>query len=178
MSHSDLLVVDDDDATRTGLRQLLANAGFTVEVARDGAEAMDKINSHDFRVVMLDVRLPKIGGLDILARCGGKPRPPKVVVMTGADTTEGMLDALRRHAYDFLAKPIEPSRLIEVITRAFSAGSGVAPIEVISARADWVELLVPCAPYAAYRIPSFVQPPDTELPAATRDSVGPARREL
>ena len=128
MNHSDLLVVDDDDATRTGLRQLLANEGFTVEVARDGAEAMEKISSHDFRVVLLDVRLPKIGGLDILARCGSKWRPPKVVVMTGADTTEVMLDALRRHAYDFLAKPIEPSRLIEVVTRAFSAGSGVTTI--------------------------------------------------
>jgi len=124
MNHSDLLVVDDDDATRTGLRELLANAGFAVDVARDGAEAMGKISSHDFRVVLLDVRLPKIGGLDILARCGGKRWPPKVVVMTGADTTDVVLDALRGHAYDFLAKPIEPSRLIEVVTRAFSAGSG------------------------------------------------------
>ena len=43
MNHSDLLVVDDDDATRTGLRQLLADAGFTVDVGRDGAEAMAKI---------------------------------------------------------------------------------------------------------------------------------------
>lgn len=176
--HSDLLVVDDDDATRTGLRQLLANAGFTVEVARDGAEAMEKISSHDFRVVLLDVRLPKIGGLDILARCGGKRRPPKVVVMTGADTTEVMLDALRGHAYDFLAKPIEPSRLVEVVTRAFSAGSGVTTIEVISARADWVELLVPCTRDAADPIQSFVQQLETDLPADTRDSVGLAFREL
>jgi len=178
MNHSDLLVVDDDDATRTGLRQLLANEGFTVEVARDGAEAMEKISSHDFRVVLLDVRLPKIGGLDILARCVGTPRPPKVVVMTGEDTTEVMLDALRRHAYDFLAKPIEPSRLIEVVTRAFSAGSGVTTIEVISARADWVELLVPCTRDAADRIQSFVQQLETDLPAETRDSVGVAFREL
>ena len=178
MNHSDLLVVDDDDATRTGLRQLLANAGFAVDVARDGAEAMGKISSHDFRVVLLDVRLPKIGGLDILARCGGKRWPPKVVVMTGADTTDVVLDALRGHAYDFLAKPIEPSRLIEVVRRAFSAGSGVANIEVISARADWVELLVPCTRDAADRIQSFVQQLETDLPAETRDSVGVAFREL
>jgi DNA-binding NtrC family response regulator len=170
MSHSDLLVVDDDDATRTGLRQLLANEGFSVEVARDGAEAMGKIDRHDFRVVLLDVRLPKIGGLDILARCGGKWRPPKVVVMTGADATEGMLDALRGHAYDFLAKPIEPLRLIEVVNRAFSAGSGVTTIEVISARADWVELLVPCTRDAADRIQSFVQQLETDLQRATERS--------
>ena len=178
MNHSDLLVVDDDDATRTGLRQLLANAGFSVDVAQDGAEAMGKISSHDFRVVLLDVRLPTIGGLDILAHCGGKRRPPKVIIMTGSDTTEVMLDALRRHAYDFLAKPIEPSRLIEVVTRAFAAGSGVTTIEVISARADWVELLVPCTRDAAERIQSFVQQLEIDLPADTRDSVGVAFREL
>jgi FixJ family two-component response regulator len=178
MNHADLLVVDDDDATRTGLRELLANAGFSVDVARDGAEAMGKISSHDFRVVLLDVRLPKIGGMDILARCDDKRRPPKVVVMTGADTTEVMLDALRGHAYDFLAKPIEPSRLIEIVTRAFAAGSGVTTIEVISARADWVELLVPCTRDAADRIQSFVQQLETDLPAEMRDSLGIAFHEL
>jgi CheY-like chemotaxis protein/anti-sigma regulatory factor (Ser/Thr protein kinase) len=178
MTHPDLLVVDDDDATRTGLMHLLADAGFTVDVARDGAEALGKITSHDFRVVLLDVRLPKIGGLDILARCVAKPRPPKVVVMTGEDTTEVVLDALRRHAYDFLAKPIEPSRLIEIVKRALSTGSGVTTIEVISARPEWVELLVPCTRDAADRIQSFVQQLETDLPAETRDSVGLAFREL
>ena len=89
-----------------------------VDVAEDGAEALDKISNWDFGVVLLDVRLPKIGGLDILARCSHKPHPPKVIVMTGVDTTDVVLDALRRQAYDFLPKPIEPVRLIEVIKRA------------------------------------------------------------
>jgi DNA-binding response OmpR family regulator len=78
MTHSDLLVVDDDDATRTGLRHLLIDAGFTVDVARDGAEALNKIVNQDFGVVLLDVRLPKIGGLDILSHCRRKPHPPRV----------------------------------------------------------------------------------------------------
>ena len=64
MTHFDLLVVDDDDSTRIGLTELLANAGFTVDVARDGAEALDKMATHDFSVVLLDVHLPRIGGLD------------------------------------------------------------------------------------------------------------------
>ena len=178
MTHSDLLVVDDDNATRTGLRDLLAHAGFTVDVAQDGAEALDKIAHRDFGVVLLDVRLPKIGGLDILARCGDKPHPPKVIVMTGVDTTDVVLDALRRQAYDFLAKPIEPARLIEVVKRALSTGAAVAPIEVVSARPSWVELLVPCTREAAERIQSFVQQLETDLPAETRDSVGLAFREL
>ena len=93
--------VDDDDATRTGLRELLANAGFFSGCRTGWCRGNGEDRHHDFRVVLLDVRLPKIGGMDILARCDGKQRPPKVVVMTGADTTEVMLDALRRHASRF-----------------------------------------------------------------------------
>ena len=101
MTHFDLLVVDDDDSTRIGLTELLANAGFTVDVARDGAEALDKMARHDFSVVLLDVHLPRIGGLDVLARCSAKRHGPKVIVMTGVDTTDVVLDALRGHAYRF-----------------------------------------------------------------------------
>jgi CheY-like chemotaxis protein/anti-sigma regulatory factor (Ser/Thr protein kinase) len=178
VTHSDLLVVDDDDSTRIGLTELLANAGFTVDVARDGAEALDKMARHDFSVVLLDIQLPGIGGLDVLARCSAKPHVPKVIVMTGVDTTDVVLDALRGHAYDFVAKPIEPSRLIEVVKRALSVGTDVADIEVLSARPEWVELLVPCTREAADRIQSFLQRLESDLPDETRDSVGLAFREL
>jgi FixJ family two-component response regulator len=178
MTHSDLLVVDDDNATRNGLSELLTNAGFRVDVASDGAEALQKISRHDFRVVVLDVRLPTIGGLEILARCSAKHLPSKVVVMTGMDTTEVVLDALRQQAYDFLPKPIEPSRLIEVVRRALSTGPDVQAIEVLSARREWLELLVPCTREAVDRIQSFVQQLETDLPDDMRYSVGLAFREL
>jgi CheY-like chemotaxis protein/anti-sigma regulatory factor (Ser/Thr protein kinase) len=178
MTHSDLLVVDDDDSTRIGLTELLVNAGFTVDVARDGAEALEKMAGHDFSVVLLDVLLPGIGGLDILARCRAKPHLPKVIVMTGVDPADVVLDALRGHAYDFLPKPIEPSRLIEVVKRALSAGTPLADIEVLSARPEWVELLVPCTREAADRIQSFLQQLEADLPVEIRDSVGLAFREL
>ena len=178
MTHADLLVVDDDDATRRGLSQLLANAGFTVDNASDGAEALNKINSNNYSVVLLDIQLPGIGGLDILARCTAKRNPSKVVVITGVDTTETVLSALRGQAYDFLPKPIDPSRLVDIVKRALSTGRDVARIEVMSARPEWVELLVPCTRDAADRIQSFLQQLETDLPDDLRDSVGLAFREL
>jgi DNA-binding response OmpR family regulator len=177
MTHSGLLVVDDDYATRNGLRDLLTMAGFRVDVASDGAEAWAKIAIDDFSVVLLDVGLPTISGLDILARCAARPRPPKVIVMTGIDTTEVVLGALRQQAYDFLPKPIDPSRLVEVVKRALSSRE-VAAIEVLSARPEWVELLVPCTREAVDRIQSFLQQLETDLPDETRLSVGLAFREL
>jgi FixJ family two-component response regulator/anti-sigma regulatory factor (Ser/Thr protein kinase) len=178
MPDADLLVVDDDDATRRGLSQLFANAGLTVDSARDGAEALNKISSNDYSVVLLDIQLPGIGGMDILVRCTAKQKPSKVIVITGVDTTETMLSALRGQAYDFVPKPIDPSRLSEIVNRALSTGRDVARIEVMSARPDWVELLVPCTREAADRIQSFVQQLETDLPGEVRDSVGLAFREL
>lgn len=177
MNQADLLIVDDDDATREGLSDLLATSGFSIATARDGVEAVEMIQNHDFTVVLLDVGLPGIDGLEILARCSGKRRAPKVIVMTGMETTDVVLGALRRQAYDFLPKPIEPSRLTDMITRALSADDEV-PIEVLSARPEWVELLVPCTRDAAQRIQNFVLQLEADLPEDVRDSVGLAFREL
>jgi FixJ family two-component response regulator/anti-sigma regulatory factor (Ser/Thr protein kinase) len=178
MAHSDVLIVDDDEATRQGLRMLLTNVSFSVDTAADGAQALEKINMHDFGVVLVDVRLPGIGGLDLLARCIAKRPPPKVIVMTGVDTTETVLSALRGQAYDFLSKPIEPSRLVDTVSRALATGTDVTRIEVLSARPEWVELLVPCTRETADRIQSFIQELETDLPDDVRESVGLAFREL
>jgi CheY-like chemotaxis protein/anti-sigma regulatory factor (Ser/Thr protein kinase) len=177
MAGSDVLIVDDDDATRDGLRELLALAGFSVETEKDGVQALESIRGHDVKVVLLDVLLPGLGGLDVLARCAEERRRAKIIIMTGMDTPETVLGALRDQAYDFLPKPIEPARLIEVVRRALTTASA-PPIEVLSARPEWVELLVPCTREAADRIQSFVHQLETDLPAEIRESVGLAFREL
>ena len=178
MGHADVLIVDDDEATREGLGELLSGAGFTCDTASDGAEAVAKTDTHDFGVVLLDIRLPRIGGLDVLARCIAKPSPSKIIVMTGVDLTDSALNALRGQAYEFLPKPIEPQRLLDTVRRALGTPRDVPGIEVVSARPEWVELLVPCTREAVERIQSFLQQLEADLPAETRDSVGLAFREL
>jgi CheY-like chemotaxis protein/anti-sigma regulatory factor (Ser/Thr protein kinase) len=177
MAKYDVLIVEDDAATRDGLRELLAQSGFSVETAADGSRALDTIRSHDVGVVLLDVGLPGMSGLDVLARCADERRPAKIVVVTGMDTPETALGALRQHAYDFLPKPIDPERLVETVRRALAAPTPPR-IEVLSARPEWVELLVPCTREAVDRIQSFLNQLDTDLPHDVRESVGLAFREL
>jgi CheY-like chemotaxis protein/anti-sigma regulatory factor (Ser/Thr protein kinase) len=159
------------------LCELLALAGFSVEAEKDGVQALERIRGHDVKVVLLDVVLPGLGGLDVLARCAEERRRVKIIIMTGMDTPETVLGALRDQAYDFLSKPIEPARLIEVVRRALTTALA-PPIEVLSGRPEWVELLVPCTRDAADRIQSFVHQLETDLPTDIRESVGLAFREL
>jgi CheY-like chemotaxis protein/anti-sigma regulatory factor (Ser/Thr protein kinase) len=177
MAAVDVLLVDDDDATRDGLRELLTLNGFSVDTAQDGQQALDTIRGRNVGVVLLDVNLPGMGGLEVLARCAQERGPEKIIVVTGMDAPETVLSALREHAYDFLPKPIEPEHLIATVRRALAA-SNPPPIEVLSARPEWVELLVPCSREAADRIQSFMHQLETDLPDDLRDSVGLAFREL
>jgi DNA-binding response OmpR family regulator len=174
----EVLVVDDDDATRAGLTALLANAGFVVDAASNGEAAVEKLDRYHIGVALVDVRLPGIDGLGILEHCVARQRPAKVIVMTGIDTTDAALNALRGQAYDFLPKPIEPMRLVDTVRRALATTPETAPIEVLSAKPEWVELIVPCTREAAERIQSFVQQLEADLPEDVRESVGLAFREL
>jgi CheY-like chemotaxis protein/anti-sigma regulatory factor (Ser/Thr protein kinase) len=178
MAHSDVLIVDDDGATREGLRELLGNAGFTCDTAVDGAGAMAKIDAHDYGVVLLDIRMPGIGGLDVLARCTARSRPSKIIVMTGVDITDTALSALRGQAYEFLSKPIDPPHLVETVRQALATARDSPGIDVLSARPEWVELLVPCTREAVDRIQTFLQQLEADLPDDVRHSVGVAFREL
>lgn len=178
MANPDVLVVDDDEPTRDGLIALLHAAGITGETASDGAEALEKIEARDFRVVLLDIRLPGIGGIEVLARCVAKLEPPKVIVITGVDVADTALSALRGQAYDFLAKPIDPQRLVETVRRCLSIQGDAPGFEVVSARPEWIELLVPCTREAVERIQSFLQQIEGDLPDDVRASVGMAFREL
>jgi DNA-binding response OmpR family regulator len=178
MADPDILVVDDDDATRDFLRDLLTREGLTVDDAPDGAAALEKVDRHNFGVVLLDVQLPGVGGLDVLARCVEKRTPSKIIVMTGVDTTETVLAALRGQAYEFIPKPIEAWRLVDSVKRALATGRDVPLIEILSARPEWLELLVPCTREAVDRIQSFVHRLEMDLPDEVRESVGLAFREL
>jgi CheY-like chemotaxis protein/anti-sigma regulatory factor (Ser/Thr protein kinase) len=177
MATPDILVVDDDDATREGLCQLLALDGFNADCEKDGAQALKRLQTQDIKVALLDVMLPGMGGLEVLAHSARDGSNVRIIIMTGMDTPENVLGALRDRAYAFLSKPIEPARLVELVRKALTTDVA-PPIEVLSARREWVELLVPCTREAADRIQGFMEQLETGLPANIRDSVGLAFREL
>lgn len=174
-----ILIVDDDRASRYILAGLLEAAGHIVDQAGDGREALVRLDAGVYDIVLLDVGLPDISGLDVLAYARAAASPPIAIMMTADDTPETMVAAIREQAYRYILKPIVPDTIIEVIDDAIAnRSSAVLPIEVVSARPEWVELVVPCVLEMADRIQLFVMQLDTTIPEPVRESVAQAFHEL
>lgn len=173
-----ILVVDDDRTTLRMLRLQLEASGHQVETARDGAAGLARLARSRFDLVLLDVWMPGMDGLEVLARLRGAPSRPRVIVMTADDAPQTLLRAVRENAFGYVTKPVEPAELNRVVATALATKPDVRPIEVVSAKPDWVELLVPCDRDAANRIQEFLSQLDSDLPEGVRADVGQAFREL
>jgi len=173
-----ILIVEDDRATRHLIRSLLARAGFSVAAARDGMDALRVLRLRRFDLMVLDVWMPRMTGLDLLVRLRHRKTRPKVIVMTSDDTPQTLLEAVRERAYEYVHKPIDPLQLLQLVRDVLARPPAPPPIEVVSARPTWVELLVPCTRQAAERIQSVMAQLDTDLSDEVRESVGYAFREL
>jgi len=174
---SKVLVVDDDRALNHVLAELLRQAGFTVASAADGTSALKCIEGESFDIVLLDIGLPRMSGLDVLQRIQSMTSPPRVLIMTADETPSTVLGAVKGQAYRYLSKPLKPKSVVELVEEMARAPEPAA-IEVISAKPDWVELVVPCRIEMANRLNSFLQVLNTQLPEEIRESVEVAFREL
>jgi CheY-like chemotaxis protein/anti-sigma regulatory factor (Ser/Thr protein kinase) len=158
---------------------LLEDKGHIVVQAADGPAALRELAGGVFDVMLLDVGLPGMSGLDVLAVVQTLAVPPRVVMITADDAPETLLKAVRRQADRYVTKPFEPAAILEVVDDVLAAPPAAAlPIEVVSARPEWVELVAPCSLRVADRIQSFMMRLEADLPEAVRESVGRAFREL
>jgi CheY-like chemotaxis protein/anti-sigma regulatory factor (Ser/Thr protein kinase) len=172
-----ILVVDDDEATRHLLKSVLAEAGYSAFVAPDGLAALGALRRRKIDLVLLDVWMPRMNGLELMERLRARGTRPRIVVMTSDDTPGTLLKVVREQAITCVHKPVAPPALLEIVREALE-GPEVPPIEVISARPDWVELLVPCTREAADRIQPVLARLDTDLAPEVRESIAYALREL
>jgi DNA-binding NtrC family response regulator len=107
-----LLVVEDDAAQRIGLQQLLRSWGFEVDAATNGEEALVRVATARPSIVLTDLVMPKMGGLDLLKALRQQHESDvTVVLMTAQGTVETAVEAIKQGAYDYLTKPVDPQRL-------------------------------------------------------------------
>ena len=172
-----ILVVDDDRGTRHILQTLLTNGGYETAVAKDGVEALKALDRDQFDLLLLDVWMPRMNGLELLARLRTRASKPRVVVMTSDDAPQTLLETVRENAFRYVHKPVQPPDLLNTVRQVLAAPE-IPPIEVISARPEWIELVVPCTREAVDRIQPVMAQLEGKLAPDVRDAIAYAFREL
>jgi two-component system response regulator HydG len=113
-----ILVVDDDPAHRTMLRALLTGWGYSVLEADDGSTAIEKVHERAFDLILMDIRMIKVSGLQALAEIRSLNPAIPVIIMTAYSSVESAVEAMKGGAYDYLTKPLDFDELRIVMERA------------------------------------------------------------
>jgi DNA-binding NtrC family response regulator len=113
-----ILLVDDDEDTRATLSEALHDLGFEVETRGDGAAGLEQAAQQSFDVVLTDLKMPKMDGIELCQRLSGERPQLPVVVMTAFGDLESALAALRAGAFDFIIKPFTVEQVAEALRRA------------------------------------------------------------
>ncbi len=120
-----ILVVDDEEASRGGLRALLTREGYRVEDAADGPEALEKARIFRPAVVIADLVMPRMDGLELVRALQDALPFVAIIILTGQGTVETAVEAMKAGAYDYLTKPVDLTRLTLLLNKALER-AGIA----------------------------------------------------
>ena len=113
-----ILIVDDDPYLTTQLRKLLESDELSVDTVSSGQEALNALSANDFSVLITDLRMPGMGGMDLIREVSQRRMMITTIVTTAFGSIDRVVEAMRLGAYDFLTKPIDPTNLKLVMDRA------------------------------------------------------------
>jgi DNA-binding NtrC family response regulator len=116
-----IIVIDDEPIVGKRLKPALEKSGYEVEFYETGAAALKRLSEKDFDIVVTDVRMDEIDGMEILTRVTENRPRVKVIMITGYATIEVAREAMAKGAFDVIAKPFKPNDLREIIQKAAQA---------------------------------------------------------
>ena len=178
MLNARVLIVDDDPDIHVLLASMLAPAGCSVEAAADGEAALTKLEAARYDLVLTDVLMPGMDGLDLLQKIHERSPATPVVVMTAQNTPETVVRSIREKAFTYFSKPFSESTVLDIVTNAMESQVGQADIEVLSARPNWVALRLRCKLRTAERLVQFIRELRAGLTSEQQDDIAMGFREL
>jgi two-component system response regulator HydG len=113
-----ILIIDDDPSIREGCRKVLSTEGYLVDVSETAGRGIDRAAGGSYDVILLDLRLPDMLGIDAIPRIKEKDSDPVIVMITGYPTVATAVDAAKRGVYDYIPKPFTPDQLLFHVERA------------------------------------------------------------
>lgn len=115
MTETRILVIDDEPGIREGCRRALTPHGYTVHTAENGEQGLQRIQSDDYDLALIDVMMPGISGIDLISRIHEQDPETVCIIITGYATVELAVTAIKKGAYDFLTKPFTTDDLLLVV---------------------------------------------------------------
>lgn len=115
-----LMVVDDEEIARTNLQHILEKEGYQVATATNGVEALEQMNSAGFELVLTDLRMLELGGMELLERIKSRHVDTEVVIITGYASVDSALEAVQKGAYHYLSKPLKIDEVRTIVKQALA----------------------------------------------------------
>lgn len=117
MNSGSILIVDDESNIRLTLSQALETLGVEIDSAANGEEAIEKLKKKEFIIVLLDLRMPGMSGMEVLAKLRETRPDIRVIIMTAYGTVESAVEAMKLGASDFIEKPFVPNEIRALVSR-------------------------------------------------------------
>jgi DNA-binding NtrC family response regulator len=120
MSKGKILVIDDESIVRTSCSRSLTPEGYEVKLSQNGADAMKMLEEESFDLVLTDLKMPDIDGIEVLKMIKQRWPQTEVIVVTGYQTVDTAVKSIKLGAFDYLEKPFTPDSLIAAVNNAMA----------------------------------------------------------
>src|ERR1700749_5361547 len=139
---ADILIIDDEKAIRKTLMEILSFEGYKVEEASDGEEGLKKFKEKTYDLVLCDIKMPKLDGIEFLQKAGESNPDVPIIMISGHGNIETAVEAVKTGAYDYISKPPDLNRLLITIRNAMDKTSLVAEAKVLKRKVSKVQEMV------------------------------------
>jgi DNA-binding NtrC family response regulator len=139
---ANILIIDDERAIRNTLKEILSYEGFGIDEAVDGEEGLQKIKAKVFDMVLCDIKMPKIDGLEFLERVSELYPDLPVIMISGHGNIETAVDAVKKGAYDYISKPPDLNRLLITIKNGLEKGKLLKDVTVLRRKVYRVDEMI------------------------------------
>ena len=173
-----LLVVDDDPSIHELIGAMLAGKGWELDRAGNGDEALARLESRTYDLVLSDILMPGMDGLTLLGHMRNRDPNARILVMTVKNTSSHILESLRHQATAYIAKPFDRDLLLGTLENALSTTVHQDDIKVISDKPNWISLEIRCKLTTAERLTQFMRELPSDLKPEEREQIAIAFREL
>ncbi len=131
MAAKKILIVDDEKFIRATLREILEYEKYKVDEAQDGQDGLDKFIAHNYDVVLCDIKMPKMDGMEVLEKAMGMGKDTQFIMISAHGNIETAVEATKKGAFDFIEKPPDLNRLLLTVRNAMDKSSLVAETKVL-----------------------------------------------